>query len=56
MSLPPILIDDASVIRLARELGDEDVIAVDLEADSLHSYREKVCLIQISTAKRTVLV
>jgi ribonuclease D len=56
MSLPPILIDDASVARLAGELGDEGVIAVDLEADSLHSYREKVCLIQISTAKRTVLV
>lgn len=56
MSLPPILIDDAAVVRLARELRSEKVIAVDLEADSLHSYREKVCLIQISTMNRTVLV
>lgn len=56
MSLPPILIDDASIVRLAQELRAESVIAVDLEADSLHSYREKVCLMQISTPERTVLV
>jgi ribonuclease D len=31
-------------------------IAVDTEADSLHSYPEKVCLIQISTAVGDVLV
>lgn len=56
MSLPPILVDDAEVVRLARQLREENVIAVDLEADSLHSYREKVCLIQISTPTDTVLV
>lgn len=28
-------------------------VAVDLEADSLHSYREKVCLVQVSDASRT---
>lgn len=27
----------------------EPAVAVDLEADSLHSYREKVCLVQVST-------
>lgn len=56
MSLPPILVDDAAVARLAQELRGEKVIAVDLEADSLHSYREKVCLLQISTPNHTVLV
>lgn len=56
MSLPPILVDDVSIARLAQELRDEAVIAVDLEADSLHSYQEKVCLLQISTSTRTVLV
>lgn len=42
--------------RLAAELGREPVVAVDLEADSMHSYREKVCLLQFSTPTRTVLV
>ena len=31
-------------------------MAVDLEADSLHSYEEKICLIQISTAAETYIV
>jgi ribonuclease D len=56
MSLPPILVDDASVAMLAQELSAERIIAVDLEADSLHSYQDKVCLMQISTPTRTVLV
>lgn len=56
MSLPPILVDNASVAMLAEELRAERIIAVDLEADSLHSYQDKVCLIQISTPSRTVLV
>ncbi|MFO1476374.1 MAG: HRDC domain-containing protein [Verrucomicrobiota bacterium] len=30
-------------------LGDADWVAVDTEADSLHAYPEKICLIQIST-------
>ncbi len=33
-------------------LAAADRIAFDLEADSLHSYREKVCLVQASTADR----
>jgi ribonuclease D len=33
---------------LIRQLQAADRIAVDTEADSLHSYREKLCLIQIS--------
>jgi ribonuclease D len=56
MSLPPILIDEASVARLAERLHKEQAIAVDLEADSLHSYRDKVCLMQFSTPDETVLV
>jgi len=34
----------------------ESRVAVDLEADSLHNYREKVCLIQISAAARTAIL
>ncbi|MEW6488290.1 MAG: HRDC domain-containing protein [Thermodesulfobacteriota bacterium] len=37
-------------------LRDEPLVALDFEADSLHSYREKVCLAQVSTpAGNTVL-
>lgn len=56
MSLPPILTDTAAIACLAAELQRETAIAVDMEADSLHSYREKVCLLQFSTPDRTVLV
>lgn len=54
---PPILIDkSASLDSLVRELSANGEIAVDTEADSYYSYREKVCLIQISTAEHDFLV
>jgi ribonuclease D len=56
MSLPPILVDDTAVALFVGRLQQEQVIAVDLEADSLHAYREKVCLLQFSTPGETVLV
>jgi len=56
MPLPPILTDSDSVARLAADLAKESVIAVDLEADSLHSYQEKVCLLQFSSPSKTLLV
>jgi len=37
-------------------LEAETAIGVDLEADSLFHYREKVCLIQISTPSKNILV
>ncbi|WP_432822528.1 ribonuclease D [Trichloromonas sp.] len=52
----PILTDSAAVARFAEELALETVIAVDLEADSMHCYREKVCLLQFTTSARTVLI
>jgi ribonuclease D len=52
----PILTDSAAVSLFAAELHRETVIAVDLEADSMHCYQEKVCLLQFSTPARTVLV
>lgn len=56
MSLPPILTTTEEVARLADELARQSVIAVDLEADSMHNYREKVCLLQVSTPEDTVLI
>jgi ribonuclease D len=51
-----ILTTNAQVAELAGQLAAETSIAVDLEADSMHNYQEKVCLIQISTLQRTVLI
>jgi ribonuclease D len=41
---------------LADRLAREPLIACDLEADSLHHYQEKVCLLQFSTPTESVLV
>jgi ribonuclease D len=52
----PIITDTPALVRLAEELQHEDAVAVDLEADSMHNYREKVCLLQFSTPAKTTLV
>ena len=46
----PVLIEDPQALaRLAAELAREPAIGVDTESNSLHAYRERVCLIQFST-------
>jgi ribonuclease D len=48
--LSPILVSDAAgVDALASELSREPVVALDTESNSFHVYRERVCLIQVST-------
>lgn len=42
--------------QLCAELTDETELALDLEADSMHHYREKVCLLQLSNRAGTWLV
>jgi ribonuclease D len=42
--------------RIAVSLEKEPVIGVDLEADSMFHYKEKVCLLQISTPSQNILV
>lgn len=37
-------------------IGREPLLAFDLEADSLHHYQERVCLIQLSTPRESVLI
>lgn len=56
MLLPPILTSSEQVAAFAAELEKHPVIAVDLEADSMHNYQEKVCLLQFSTLEETVLI
>ncbi|MDX1583744.1 MAG: ribonuclease D [Thermoanaerobaculia bacterium] len=39
-----------------KRVGKEDEIAIDTEADSFHSYFDKVCLIQLTAGERDVLI
>ncbi len=41
---------------LVGKLGRETVLAFDLEADSMHHYREKVCLVQVATSSDAYLI
>ena len=50
------LTQNSEIEILAAELAADAVIGVDLEADALHNYQEKVCLLQFTGSKRTVLV
>ena len=54
--LPEIITTASALSVFAKKLAEHSVIAVDLEADSMHSYREKVCLLQFSTEADTALV
>ncbi len=56
MSEIQIITDPNGLKRFADELQGEKTIAVDLEADSMHRYQEKVCLLQFTIPGRTVLV
>jgi ribonuclease D len=46
----------ADLRSLAIELEGEMVFGVDLEADSMYHFQEKVCLLQLATARRNVVV
>jgi ribonuclease D len=43
-----LIATDARLTELVRNIDVADRVALDTEADSLHSYREKLCLLQIS--------
>jgi ribonuclease D len=45
-----VITDAAQLASLIDQIESSDRIAVDTEADSLHSYREKLCLLQISVS------
>ena len=54
---PLLMIEDAEGLSaLMKHLADEPVIGIDTESDSMHSYREKVCLIQISDRRQDYIV
>ena len=54
---PSIWIDnESSLAQLVDSLSSQSRIAVDTESNSLHAYREQVCLIQFSTDKKDYLL
>ena len=46
----------AKLEKFSRQLEKQKVIGVDLEADSMYHFREKVCLIQIATPQATAVI
>ena len=54
---PPVLVaDQDSLGRLVGALAPYPVVAIDTESNSLHAYRERVCLIQFSTPAADYIV
>ena len=57
ISTPPVWVDTLPKLQnLIETLSGEAMISVDTESDSLYSYFEKVCLIQISTLQADYLI
>ncbi|HRV82781.1 MAG TPA: ribonuclease D, partial [Planctomycetota bacterium] len=48
--------DDQAMAHLLGFLRDQPVIAIDTEADGFHSYREHVCLIQITAGEEDFII
>jgi ribonuclease D len=54
---PPVWVDDQNNLeRMVEHLSMPTRVAVDTESNSLHAYRERVCLIQFSTPKKDYVV
>ena len=58
MTTPPyrLLERGPDIAEFFAAVRDEPAVAVDLEADSLHRYPERICLVQVSTASRTAVL
>ena len=54
---PPVWVDKPTTFnQMVADLSAQPRIAVDTESNSLHAYRERVCLIQFSTPKKDYVV
>src|SRR5215211_9298960 len=55
--LPPIWVDrQTSFEKMVADLSAHSRVAVDTESNSLHAYREQVCLIQFSTPQKDYVI
>ena len=55
-STPILITHSADLLALVETLCREPILAVDTESNSLFAYRERVCLIQISTTQEDYLI
>ncbi len=54
---PPIWVDNTDLLgNMIADIASRTRVAVDTESNSLHAFREKVCLIQFSTASTDYIV
>jgi len=49
---PELVQHAAAFASMVKDLKDQARVAVDTESNSLHAYRERVCLMQFSTRQR----
>lgn len=56
MKNTPIIEDPSELEEFVQFLAEQQVIAVDLEADSMHHFTEQVCLLQFTAGDRNMLV
>jgi len=57
-TLPPatLITTDKALADHVRAWADEPLLAIDTESNSLHAYREQVCLIQLSTREADFII
>ena len=54
---PPVWVDQSGIFKqMIADLSAQSRIAVDTESNSLHAYREQVCLMQFSTPEKDYVV
>src|SRR5512135_2846081 len=54
---PPVWVDQPNLLQqMVVDLANQPRVAVDTESNSLHAYREQVCLIQFSTPRTDYVV
>jgi ribonuclease D len=56
LSPPTLVADEAALAELTARLRDEPVVAFDTESNSFHVYKERICLLQVSSRTQDWIV
>ena len=56
LSPPTLVADEAALAELTARLRDEPVVAFDTESNSFHVYKERICLLQVSSRAQDWIV